>query len=478
MSTSAALGSLLSSSQSSTSSAINISSLLQAMDGASTPGIDVTSAVAAAVYAAQAPERVWQAEQTTLTSQSTDLNSLSTAVTNLENDLYALNDPMGSITSLSLSSSQSSLVSGTAGPGAVAGTHTITVSNVAQAGSWYSAPVATSSTILPVGSFDIVEGVTPTAIPIGSGVNTLDQLATYINNSQNLNVTASVINDSTGARLSIVSNNTGAANNFSIPTLNADGSSPVLGFKLAQTGKDASLMVDGTPITSASNTVVGALNGVTLNLAGASTTPVSVVIAPDVSDAGTAIQSFVTDYNSIVSTLNTQFTYNLTTGASGDLSGDSAVRALQSQLLTAMSYVSPGGGTDSSLGSMGISMGNDGTLTIDSSTLNNALTNNFSAVQNFFQGSSLDNFAAQLSTQLNSYTDLSDGAFTVDLQSISSESTDLTNQINDFQTNYITPLQTTLQSEYSQAEIALQSMPTQEQELNSELGNNNSSNNG
>jgi flagellar hook-associated protein 2 len=448
------------------------------MDGASTAGIDVTSAVAAAVYAAQAPERVWQAEQTTLTSQSTDLNSLSTAVTNLENDLYALNDPMGSITELSLSSSSPSVVSGTAGSGAVAGTHTVTVSNIAQAGSWYSAPVATSSTALPVGSFDIVEGTTPTAIAVGSGVNTLDQLATYINNSQTLNVTASVINDSTGSRLSIVSNNTGAANDFSIPTSNADDSSPVLGFTMAQKGKDASLTVDGTPITSASNTVVGALNGVTLNIAGAATTPVSVVIAPDASDAGTAIQSFVTDYNSIVSTLNTQFTYNLTTGTSGDLSGDSAVRALQAQLLTAMSYVSPGGGTDSTLGSMGISMGNDGTLTIDSTTLNNALTNNFSAVQNFFQGSALDNFAAQLGTQLNSYTDLSDGAFTVDLQSISSESTDLTNQISDFQTNYITPLQTTLQSEYSQAEIALQSMPAQEQELSSELGNNNSSSNG
>ena len=79
MSTTSALNSLLSSSDTSTSG-INISSLLQAMTGASTPGIDVNSAVAAAVYAAQAPERLWQADQTTLSSQTTDLNSLSTSV--------------------------------------------------------------------------------------------------------------------------------------------------------------------------------------------------------------------------------------------------------------------------------------------------------------------------------------------------------------------------------------------------------------
>jgi flagellar hook-associated protein 2 len=143
-----------------------------------------------------------------------------------------------------------------------------------------------------------------------------------------------------------------------------------------------------------------------------------------------------------------------------------------------MSYVAPGGGAISTLGSMGVSMSNDGTLAIDSSTLNNALTNNFSAVQNFFQGGALNGFAGGLSTQLSSYTDPVDGAFTVDLQSLSSENTDLQSQINDFETNYISSLQTNMQSEYSKAEIALQELPAQQAQINAELGNNNNSNNG
>ena len=485
MSTTSALNSLLSSSDTSTSG-INISSLLQAMTGASTPGIDVNSAVAAAVYAAQAPERLWQADQTTLSSQTTDLTSLSTSVSNLESDLNALNDPLGAMNSLSLSSSQPSVVSGSATSGAVAGTHSITVNSLAQTASWYSMPpVSSSSTPLPGGSFQIVTGGVPTNITVGGNVDTLSDLVNNIN-SQNLGVTASVITDSSGARLSIVSNNSGAANGFSISglstTTSASGvvstTTTTLGFTQAQPGADASLTVDGTPCTSATNTVSGVLNGVSLNLSSASTTPVSVTIAPDVSDTATAIQSFVNDYNSIITNLNSQFTSSASTGTQGDLSGDSTVRSLQEQLLTAMSYTSPGGGTDSNLGSMGISMNNDGTLTINSTTLNNELTNNFSAVQNFFQGGALNGFAGQLSTQLDSYTNAANGAFTVDLQSMASENTDLTNQINDFQTNYITPLQTNLQSEYSQAEIALQSMPQQQQELNAELGNNNSSSNG
>ena len=63
MSSTSALNSLLSSSSSSSASPLNLSSLLTAATGASSTGIDVSSAVEAAVYAAQAPERQWQAEQ-------------------------------------------------------------------------------------------------------------------------------------------------------------------------------------------------------------------------------------------------------------------------------------------------------------------------------------------------------------------------------------------------------------------------------
>ena len=58
---------------------------------------------------------------------------------------------------------------------------------------------------------------------------------------------------------------------------------------------------------------------------------------------------------------------------------------------------------------------------------------------------------------------------------MNSQITDLQGDISDFQTNYIAPLQTQLQADYSQAEIALQELPNQLKEIDQELGENSSS---
>ena len=64
----------------------------------------------------------------------------------------------------------------------------------------------------------------------------------------------------------------------------------------------------------------------------------------------------------------------------------------------------------------------------------------------------------------------------MDLSSLNTEYSGLQTDISNFETNYITPLKAQLQSEYSQAEILLQQLPTEMQQINTELGLNNSSN--
>jgi flagellar hook-associated protein 2 len=131
--------------------------------------------------------------------------------------------------------------------------------------------------------------------------------------------------------------------------------------------------------------------------------------------------------------------------------------------------------TVTSLASLGISVGTDGTLTVDSTALASALQNNFSQVQNFFQGSALNGFANTLDQQLTSFISPADGAFTVDLQSMSSENTTLQDDVTNFQANVITPLKAQLQSEFSAAEIALQQLPNEIRDVDAELGINTSS---
>jgi flagellar capping protein FliD len=98
-------------------------------------------------------------------------------------------------------------------------------------------------------------------------------------------------------------------------------------------------------------------------------------------------------------------------------------------------------------------------------------------VQNFFQGTSLNGFANSLNQQLTSFISPADGAFTVDLQSMQTDFTGLQTDITNFQNNVITPLKAQLQTQFSDAEIALQQLPVELKDVDEELGINNSSNN-
>src|ERR1700733_11256761 len=84
---------------------INISSILAATVGANTPGIDVNSAVASAIYADRAPERGWQADQATLSSQTTALTAMQTATQAVQTDMQNLNSLTGPLSARSATSS-------------------------------------------------------------------------------------------------------------------------------------------------------------------------------------------------------------------------------------------------------------------------------------------------------------------------------------------------------------------------------------
>jgi flagellar hook-associated protein 2 len=444
------------------SNGVNISSLLSAL-GSTSSGIDVQTAVAQAISNESGPLTQMQNQQAAFTSDTSDINQIETDIGTLQTALSGLSDPVGALNAMTTTSSASSLVTASAESGTVAGTHVVAVNNLASTASWYSGSVATSSTALATGSFTFQVGSNaPVQVNIGGASDTLDQLASSIN-GLNAGVTASVVNDSSGSRLAIVSNSSGAASNFTIS--GATG----LSFTQAAKGTDASLTVDGIPVDSASNTVTGVVTGVTFNLLSASaSSTANITIAPDASQVSSGISSFVSAYNTVIADVNQEFALG-SNGAEGPLSGDPAVSILQSQLLASGSYTSGGSGI-STLGDLGITMNNDGTLSLNTSTLNSAVENNYSGVQNFFQGAALNGFASILSTQLATLTDPTDGAFTVDLKSISNQSSDLQSQITTFQ-SYLSAQTTFLTNEYDQADIALQQLPIEEQQINAELGN-------
>src|SRR5581483_7227506 len=425
-------------------SSFDLGSLLSAIGSSS--GINVSAAVAQALAGESGPMVQWQQQQAFLKSQSSDINVIEGHITTLQDALNSLNDPAGGLMAVIASSSNSSVVTASAAPGAIPTNHVVVVNSVASTGSWYSDSVATGDTTLSSGGFTLQVGQNaPVQVTIGNGVDTLNQLASYIN-GLNAGVTANVVTDTTGARLAIMSNSSGAANDVVIS--NPTG----LNFTRAGTGADASLTVDGIPIDSASNTVSGVVPGLTFNLvAAAPGFAVNISTTQDASQASQTVKDFVTAYNAVIQDVNQEFTLGQN-GAQGPLSGDSTLRMLQSMLLSSASF--PGGGDIASLAGLGVTMNNDGTLTVDDAKLSGAIQGDFAGVKTFFQGTASDGFASTLNTQLKTMSDSVTGAFTVDLQSINNEVTDLQQHIDNFQ-DFLRNEQTRLTAEFNKVATLL-----------------------
>ena len=349
----------------------------------------------------------------------------------------------------------------------------------------YSGEFTSASATLPSGSFDLTVGSNSAmTIPVNStdGTNTLTGLASYINDQQNLGVTASVVTTASGASLALIPQSSGAAgvitisndttgsgNGMGFPSSYNPASPPAengMAFTDAVDGQDAELTVDGIPIDSGSNTVTGAIPGVTLTLSGQSSTPVTLQISPDLTPIATDINTFVSDWNTLIGAINSGIQTNTSTGAAGALSGDTSVDLVQQQLLSALSSSMSVNNGVVNLQSIGIEMQDDGTLTVDSTTLNDALQNNFSAVENLFQGTS--GVGQTLQTALTSLTNTTTGALNVDVNGINSEVTDLNSQISDFQTQ-LQATQTQLTSEYSTINTTLEQLPETLAQISSQL---------
>ena len=155
--------------------------------------------------------------------------------------------------------------------------------------------------------------------------------------------------DSNGSRLSLVSGTSGAAGQSHRHLLDhrpqhVTSTSPRLQLR-SPPAPDASLTVDGVPLTGASNTVSSLIPGVTFQLlAPSAASPaqpkVQVVIANDNSGVESTVNQFVTDYNSLVSAINTQ-EGNDSSGNPEPLFGSPTLSLLQQQLYDSLNRRAP-----------------------------------------------------------------------------------------------------------------------------------------
>jgi flagellar hook-associated protein 2 len=270
-------------------------------------GINVASTVTQMVAQLQGTETPYKTQLTSLQSQDTVISNLGSLLSTLSNAISALTDPAGVLSGKQGSSSDTNtlaLLSATTT--ASAGSHTVTVQQLAQTSTEASSAVAANDTLSGSFTFHIGSGSSQT-VSVDPANATIAGLAATINQA-GLGISASVVTDSSGSRLSLISQISGLAGQISIDSsaLSDTTAGSAVSLIAGQPAQDAIFTVDGIQTTSATNTITGAISGVTMQLLGKSTTPVQVEIDNDTSSVTSALSTMVKDYNAVVSALSAQ----------------------------------------------------------------------------------------------------------------------------------------------------------------------------
>ncbi|MDE2303535.1 MAG: flagellar filament capping protein FliD [Sphingomonadales bacterium] len=375
-------------------------------------GIDMTnlaSEVASAQFAGQ------------LSNLATSLSTVNTQISEasqLKSDLLSLTNALTSAIQSGSLASNPTVANGAvataslpAGESGASGGYTLEVDSLASAQvltspGYASASATTGSGTLTITTGTIASGAftagsgTPVTVTIPTGA-TLSDVATAIN-SAGAGVTAYVANVSGGAQL-VVKGAQGAANAFTIsatgnasdPGLSQLAWNPSTGnpAQISESAANASYKLDGIAQTSASNAIANAAPGLALTLTGTNAgNPTSITYGNPSNAIVSAMQNFTTGLNAIASELKTDTQGN--PGASGNgttttgaLRGDLAAQDLQSgfqQLCgqTIMPGAAPG--APATLADLGLSQNQDGSFTLNTQTLSNALAANPGAVAAMF----------------------------------------------------------------------------------------------
>lgn len=328
---------------------------------------------------------------------------LESAMDRVKTSIAALNDA-------STFKQQKSTVTGdgvlaTAGETANAGRYEITVTQLARSGSAASNSVDLDQELTEEDATLTLEfgaGDTQTSYDVAiSAGSTLADVRDQINADKESGVTASIVNDGNGYRLALSSKETGedaSLESFSgLASLTMDADTQ-------RSGQNAELDVNGIAITSKSNRVEEAIQGVTLDLTAASGDPVTLVIERDEESLRGAINEFVKNYNEMKSTVGRMTAYNGEGETSGELVGDRTVRTIENRLRRDITD-NLGTGDITRLSQLGIAIDEKGRLQVDEDKLGDAIANNPEGLSEFFAGDTKeDGFAGRLNTTLESIT--------------------------------------------------------------------------
>jgi flagellar hook-associated protein 2 len=362
-------------------------------------GLDVESLVSQLVLSDVQPvENRLNSKEATYLAQLTAYGSVKSALAKFQT-AAASASAASQYTGKLASTSSSDAVTATAEPSAAVADYAVDVVSLATSQSLASGAFSATTETLGTGTLTISlgtvtydsvagsvtgftqkSGTSAVSVVIDSSNNTLTGVRDALN-AAGAGLNASVVNDGSGYRLVIQSNTTGAENAISISVDDTGDSNSTDNAGLSQlafnesaanilqtgSGADAAIKINGLDVTSPSNTVSGAVEGVSFTLKKITSSAATVAITKDTAKATAGMNGLINGFNQLNAELNSLTAYNAAASRSSVLTGDATLRNLASNVRASLNAaVANSGGQYSTLAELGITTNViDGSLSLN-----------------------------------------------------------------------------------------------------------------
>ncbi|MCK4710309.1 MAG: flagellar filament capping protein FliD, partial [Gammaproteobacteria bacterium] len=373
-------------------------------------GLDLNGLVASLLTAERSPiENSLNRQESKLTTALTGVGLMKSALSTFQSSIAGLADA-SSYSTRSGTNSNTDALNATISNDASAGSYSIEIDNLAANQSLATSAYADIDATIGSGeiqirfgsisgpgftSFNVNADKTTQTITVDSSNNTLSGLRDEINNG-NYGVSASIVNDGTGYRLTLSSDDTGADNAMEISITdtgdanNTDTSglsalaynATAANLTQTQAAENASVRLNGLTVTSATNVLDEAIEGVTLTLQQETTadSPIRLNINEDTTEITESITSVADAYNEMITALNELSTAGTESSSAGIMVGDASLRSFTTSVRSMLTRQVEGlTGSITALADVGITTQSDGTLTVDTTRFNQAVSDNPSA---------------------------------------------------------------------------------------------------
>jgi flagellar hook-associated protein 2 len=353
-------------------------------------GLDLESIVTGLMDLERQPLTRLESKQNIISAQISAYGSFKSKLDSFQTAMASLASA-SSFKVFQANSQDEDLFTATSTSAASAGSYDINVTQIASRDKLASSAYTDYNTTVGEGTLSISVGGESFDVTIDSSNSSLAGIRTAINNaSDNTGVTASIITDDSGARLVLTSNETGTENAISV-SVSGDGdgnntdASGLSAFVYSSGGtqnltsissaKDAIVEIDGFTVTSSSNAIANAIDGVTLNVKDVGSSTLEITRNDEA--ILESVNEFASAYNALMTEIKSQ--------RSGQLEADSTLLTIERQVRDVFnSGASITGSSFSYLVEAGISFDKDGVMTVDENKVNEVLSSDFNSFANLF----------------------------------------------------------------------------------------------